>query len=761
MKATIISTLFCLLLFQRASTQTPVLDSLQTDRLVKLCQLWGHVHFFHPYLAYQDLPWDSAFAEAVPQVVAAKDSAAYSLALDHLLSSLGDPVTSVVAGGNSSTSKFSTGEKHPLWHFTEDSVLVVTLHNYYDLTDWNYAVEKFSKIAKMVPASKGVLFDWRAEISNPDAAWAIDYCFTTTGLASKLTNVSLQSPGQRARMHDGFAPEEGSTSGGYYSAFYVQDAQRFAPVVGAKSIPVVFLISEKTPLPPVAMALQAAGKGGIIATGKVTDAALAQSISMDMGEGVTARFRISEVLTTSGSTGVPVNLSLPENTTGEAATAAALQFMKKGDFSLPPSTLPPPMVGTSFNRKYPSAAYPSLGYRMLAAAKTWSVIHYFFAYKELMEHNWNEVLRTSIPKLALAADSTAYYLAVAEMYSHLQDGHGFVSSKTLADYLGAGYPPFVLRMIENQPVITAFSVNSVALSLGLEIGDILTHVNGKTVQEEMAKHELFISGSNASWLHMQSAVRLLRGADSTSVEVKLKGKNNRMKTISIPRQKAWASLWWQGMSGRKGTEVLRLLEGNIGYADLDRLSPEQVDTMFEMFKNTKAIIFDMRGYPQGTAWSIAPRLTEKKNVGAASFQRFVRLGPDLISNDLGASFTKNHFIQNIPNSDQWKYKGKTVMLIDERTMSQAEHSGLFYESANGTEFIGSQTAGANGDVTSFNLPGAIRLSFSGHDVRHADGRQLQQTGLVPHVEVRPTIAGIRSGKDEVLERAIEYLMKGK
>jgi C-terminal processing protease CtpA/Prc len=182
--------------------------------------------------------------------------------------------------------------------------------------------------------------------------------------------------------------------------------------------------------------------------------------------------------------------------------------------------------------------------------------------------------------------------------------------------------------------------------------------------------------------------------------------------------------------------------------------------MFEMFKNTKAIIFDMRGYPQGTARSIAPRLTEKKNVTGASFQRYVRLGPDLTFSDVGASFTKNHFIQNIPNSDQWKYKGKTVMLMDERTMSQAEHSGLFFEAANGTEYIGSQTAGANGDVTNFSVPGGIRLSFSGHDVRHADGRQLQKTGLVPKVEVRPTVAGIRAGKDEVLERAITYLKTG-
>jgi C-terminal processing protease CtpA/Prc len=113
-----------------------------------------------------------------------------------------------------------------------------------------------------------------------------------------------------------------------------------------------------------------------------------------------------------------------------------------------------------------------------------------------------------------------------------------------------------------------------------------------------------------------------------------------------------------------------------------------------------------------------------------------------------------HFI---PFSDKPHYKGKTVMLINELAGSQAEHSGLFFEAANGTRFIGSPTAGANGDITNFTVPGGIRITFSGHGVRHADGRQLQRVGLLPDIEVRPTIQGIREGRDEVLERAIEYL----
>jgi hypothetical protein len=196
------------------------------------------------------------------------------------------------------------------------------------------------------------------------------------------------------------------------------------------------------------------------------------------------------------------------------------------------------------------------------------------------------------------------------------------------------------------------------------------------------------------------------------------------------------------------------LDGNIGYADLDRLTVSQVGEMFEQFKNSDAIIFDMRGYPNGTAWAIAPYLAEKPEAGAALFECPMLLSPD---EDGRQKYT---FTQRIPppRPHVRRYEGKTVMLIDERTISQAEHTGLFFEAANGTVFIGSNSNGANGDVTNFVVPGGIYLSFTGQSVRHADGRQLQRVGLVPHLEVTPTIEGIRAGKDEVLEAAIDYLM---
>ena len=201
---------------------------------------------------------------------------------------------------------------------------------------------------------------------------------------------------------------------------------------------------------------------------------------------------------------------------------------------------------------------------------------------------------------------------------------------------------------------------------------------------------------------------------------------------------------------------MQVLPSGYGYVDLDRLQAGEVDKMFETIKETPAVIFDMRGYPNGTAWSIAPRLTNKGNVVAALFSRPLLEATNLTNEEL-ADTASYSFSQRIPDPQGDVYKGKVVVLINEDAISQAEHTCLFFEAATNVTFIGTPTAGANGDITYMVLPGNLTVSFSGHDVRHADGRQLQRLGIQPTIKVAPTIRGVANGRDEILEAAVKFL----
>ncbi len=48
--------------------------------------------------------------------------------------------------------------------------------------------------------------------------------------------------------------------------------------------------------------------------------------------------------------------------------------------------------------------------------------------------------------------------------------------------------------------------------------------------------------------------------------------------------------------------------------------------------------------------------------------------------------------------------------------------------------------------------------ISGIGVFYPDKKPTQRVGIVPDVEVRPTIAGIRAGRDEVLEEALRQIL---
>ena len=112
----------------------------------------------------------------------------------------------------------------------------------------------------------------------------------------------------------------------------------------------------------------------------------------------------------------------------------------------------------------------------------------------------------------------------------------------------------------------------------------------------------------------------------------------------------------------------------------------------------------------------------------------------------------------IPKANE-TYQGKLVVIVNENTQSSAEYQSMAFRAGVNTTIIGSQTAGADGNVSNILLPGGLQTGISGIGVYYPDGTQTQRIGIVPDIKVEPTINGIKQGKDEVLEKAIEIIEK--
>jgi len=745
------------------SAQQTTLESNRIDRLVALAKLWAAVKYFHPYLVYRNnIDWDQALVETIPKANAARDGKEYSAAVEYMLQKLGDPVTHVLDDPVGVTKNpTSSAERQPTFHSQADGVLVVSMTRYSDFTDFVGSREKLEALKKELPNARAVVFDLRPETTPSESEQGLaSYAIASSGLAEALTAVSLDMPGERRRKHIGYAPQDGFTSGGYSSGFYLQGRPSIDPGKSAKDLPVVFLIGANSDLPDIALGLQSSGKGAIVSEGTFNEEVAVSTQTVQLPDGVRAQIRLGELVYEDGTTGFQPNLSVPasaEKGEQNPAFQAALQLTKTGKFSPPSRARLSEQAVPQPDKSYQDMEYPPSEYRVLAGFRVWAVINYFFPYKEFMGEDWDGVLRQFIPRMEGAKDALDYNLTVAEMVTHIHDSHGSVTSPVLRRHFGDASAPIRVRMIESVPVITGFTDTQAAKDAGLEIGDVILKVDGEDVSQRITERLKYMAHSTPqSGMFYATERSLVRGPKDSTATFTIRDLHDQVREVKVIRKVEYLPK----TQGDRSGDILRLLAGNIGYADLDRLPVTQVDEMFAKFKDCPAIIFDDRGYPQGTAWQIAPRLTDRQDVIAAMFKRRDPALPDFPDGEEVDSQAVTTFLQRLPHTEKQRYHGKTVLLVDERTISQAEHTGLFFEAANGTKFIGSPTQGANGDVTNFSVPGGIHVYFSGQGVWHADGSQLQRLGLQPIVEVRPTLAGIRAGKDEVLDKAIEYLSHG-
>jgi len=96
------------------------------------------------------------------------------------------------------------------------------------------------------------------------------------------------------------------------------------------------------------------------------------------------------------------------------------------------------------------------------------------------------------------------------------------------------------------------------------------------------------------------------------------------------------------------------------------------------------------------------------------------------------------------------YRGKTVMLFDDRAQSQSEATAALLRAVHGTVFVGSATAGANGEGSNFSVPGGLSIGLTGMGVIRADGTSVQRIGERPDIEAAGSSAALRATSRSVL-----------
>ena len=229
-------------------------------------------------------------------------------------------------------------------------------------------------------------------------------------------------------------------------------------------------------------------------------------------------------------------------------------------------------------------------------------------------------------------------------------------------------------MIDSDFVVISIINDSAANALGIKKGDVITNINGKRPIDMINEVRQYVPASNKITQTHYISDYILMGDNDASHQLRIKDKNGKIKHVVLPTSEKFASEYFTKFHGRFNQQMLRFATRDIGYADLDRLEPSQIDSMFDMFKNTKAIIFDMRGFPHVTGELIAARLARKKNTVVEKFTWLSPTSPNINPIDVEPLMEQKTTIiyKKLPLSTGWTYKGKTVLLINEYTQSQGK-----------------------------------------------------------------------------------------
>ena len=177
------------------------------------------------------------------------------------------------------------------------------------------------------------------------------------------------------------------------------------------------------------------------------------------------------------------------------------------------------------------------------------------------------------------------------------------------------------------------------------------------------------------------------------------------------------------------------------------LTQEEVPDMMEALKATKAIIFDIRNYPKSTLYDIAYYINSEER------DFYKKTYPDL---DYPGKFIWSNG-RTCGHKGALQYKGKVVLLVNEKSQSHAEFTTMCLQTGDHVTTIGSQTSGADGNVSMIEMPGGEKTRITGIGIFYPDKTETQRKGIKIDVIAQPTIDGIKNGKDEVLEKGVEWI----
>ncbi len=373
--------------------------------------------------------------------------------------------------------------------------------------------------------------------------------------------------------------------------------------------------------------------------------------------------------------------------------------------------------------------------RLAAVVIGWNYLQHFYPYFDVAQGDWPAALRRALAGAATDADEREFLDTLRRLVAGLHDGHGRVGHAS--DSKSAALP-LVWDWVEEQLVITHFAADAKDQA---RPGDVVLAINGRTAADAIRAEEELISSATPQWQRFRAVVELLAGERDEAVTLAVRRGDGAPNELKLKRSQPAGSV-----NEPRPQKIAELRAGTF-YLDVDRITDSDFNATLPKLEKATGIIFDLRGYPRQVSPVILQHLIDDR---VQSAQWHVPL----------ASFPDRDRLAFVATA-RWnlaplkpRLRANVAFVTDGRAISYAESLLGIVEHYQLGAIVGGPTAGTNGNVNPFTLPGGYTVAWTGMKVLKHDGSRHHGVGIQPTVPATRTIRGVREGRDELLERAV-------
>lgn len=374
----------------------------------------------------------------------------------------------------------------------------------------------------------------------------------------------------------------------------------------------------------------------------------------------------------------------------------------------------------------------------------WNILKNFYPYQDVIKVNWDQVLEKVLKDAYDDKDEYDNYLTLNRFLSNFDDAHMSVFYQGLIER--RKYAPRVALRYINEKLI----VKNVSSDIkGINKGDEIIKIDNVNTQKYIDSLQQYFSGSKQykDWI---SSYSLLRGEKDTPIIFTL----SNGKNINLVKDTDITANW--DFYIRDDTTKAKEIDADTYYVNMDKLSGDEMEAEIPTIRKYKNLIIDLRGYPRtdqqhkilnyllpiedSTKWLCA------KDIYLPDFKYYKET---CAGHRLRKSISDNSL------------KTNNVLLVDERSVSNAEMFAQVVKHYKLATIIGRPTAGANGNRNDISLLNGLQISFTGLKVTNPDGSRFHAIGVIPDIFVSETADDLKNSKDVYIDKAIEFFNKKK